>query len=88
MALLAFAMIGCAGQPTDRVPTETEAIELAKKLCDYRDKGAGWRWRARFRHGVWHVWLNANYESDENSAAQSVDINASDGTSSGCPLVS
>jgi hypothetical protein len=84
---LAVALANCAAEPNDRVPTEKTAVELAKKLCEYQDMGPGWKWRARFRHGVWHVWLNADYERDENSAARTVDIRASDGASDGCPLV-
>jgi hypothetical protein len=85
----ALALVGCASEAekVDRLPTSTAAIELAKKICEYRDMGPGWIWCARFRRGIWHVWLNAHYENDENSAASSVDIRASDGTSDGCPVV-
>lgn len=73
--------------PNDAVHDSATAIQAAKKLCDWKQTFGSERWHAQLRRDMWHVWLNTNYEQDKSAAILFVSIRASDGKSSGCPVV-
>jgi hypothetical protein len=86
--LLVALLASCAtASPSDAVRSESTAIEIAKKACDWEKVENGRSWHARLREGIWHVWLNTEYQRDESKAINSLEIRASDGFTKGCPIV-
>src|SRR5580704_11275014 len=77
--LLVALLASCAtASPSDAVRSESTAIEIAKKACDWEKVENG---------RIWHVWLNTEYQRDESKAINSLETRASDGFTKGCPIV-
>ena len=89
LAILPILLLGSCetAAPTDVVPDERTAIEIAKRVCPWAKVGGGWKWHAKLRHGTWYVWINVDYKWEESEAINSLEIRARDGFTEGCAVV-